>query len=125
MFHISVHDFITKFIDTLVPLYCGGFTEEPVRIIVPLEEQNITEGQPVMLECQLSKPDRTATWLKDGEEITSDKHVELSVDGVFQRLVIHNSVLDDEAEYTVRIGDESSSAPLWVEGVLCICISSA
>ena len=39
------------------------------------------------------------------------------VDGCRHKLVIHDAHLKDAAEYTVNIGDESSSANLEVEGI--------
>ena len=69
-----------------------------------------------MLECKLSRPDADVTWYKDGKEITSGDNVEIVVDGKWRRLRIPTCALDDEAEYSVVVGNESSRAMLWVEG---------
>ena len=69
-----------------------------------------------MLECKLSRPDADVTWYKDGKEITPDDNVEIVVDGKWRRLRIKTCALDDEAEYSVIVGNESSRAMLWVEG---------
>ena len=70
-----------------------------------------------MLECKLSRPDAKVTWYKDGKEIIPDDNHEITVDGNWQRLKIASCVLDDEAEYSVVVGKESSRAMLWVEGM--------
>ena len=69
-----------------------------------------------MLECKLSRPDADVTWYKDGKEISPDDNIEIVVDGKWRRLRIKTCALDDEAEYSVIVGNESSRAMLWVEG---------
>ena len=83
---------------------------------MPLKETTVTEEEAVTMECQLSKPDRKVTWYKDGKEITPDDRVEITVEGTFHRLTIKKSYVEDEAEYTVKIKDQSTTAMLWVEG---------
>lgn len=74
-----------------------------------------------MLECKLSRPDAKVTWYKDGKELIPDDGHEIIVDKSWRRLKIPACVLDDEAEYSVVVGDETSRAMLWVEGT---CLGS-
>ena len=67
------------------------------------------------LECKLSRP-AELKWFKDEQEITADEHFDITVDGSVHKLTLKNTVLEDEAEYTVRVGDLSSKATLWIEG---------
>lgn len=99
--------------------------EGAVKFIMPLQETSTVEHQVVTMECQLSRPDQKVTWLKNGQEITPDDTHEVSVDGTFHRLTLKDTVTDDEAEYTVTLGDDSTSAKLFVEGKShsCICES--
>ena len=69
------------------------------------------------LECQLSKANVDVTWLKDGKPVTADdKHI-IQVEESWHRLTLPSVGLDEEAEYTVQIGDQSTKAMLWVEGM--------
>lgn len=90
-------------------------TEIPVEILKPLKDVTVTEGQPFTLECELSKPDVPVRWLKDGELLASDR-CKLIVDSCVHRLEMPQSVLDDEADYTIEVRDKSSKCMVLVEG---------
>ena len=83
---------------------------------LPLKDTVIKESETVTLECQLSKPDQKVTWYRNGKAITPDEHIAISADGVMHTLTINNSVLEDGAEYSVKCGDQTTSAKLTVEG---------
>ena len=42
------------------------------------------------------------------------------VDGCDHKMTIHDAILDDDAEYTVKIGDQSTTGRLNVEGKFCV-----
>ena len=71
-----------------------------------------------MLHAEVSKPDAAGTWFKDELEIIPkvDKKYDASVSGTVHELTIHDVSPDDQAEYTLEIGDESTTAVLKVEG---------
>ena len=96
-------------------------TEESLEIIVPLKEQETTEGVTVTLTCKVNKPNVTATWYKEGVPVTSSDRCVLKVDGDTHTLTLPEADLEDEAEYTIKLGDKSSTALLLVEG-LCACL---
>ena len=85
--------------------------------IVPLKDITVTEHEEVTMQCSISKPDRELTWFKDGEEIAPiDARIKIMVDGCDHKIVLHDAQLDDDAEYTVKIGDQSTTGRLHVEG---------
>ena len=55
-------------------------------------------------------------WLRDGEQITLADGYDIVVDGTKHKLVIRRASLDDEAEYTVMVGNNESSTMVFVEG---------
>ena len=74
------------------------------------------ESQTAILETQASLPNRESKWLKNGNPIKTGGRFEITVDETFHRLVINDAQLDDEAEYTVVVGNQQTSGTLFVEG---------
>ncbi len=74
-----------------------------------------------MFECELSKPDMPAKWLKDYEPFTPREGIKITCDGAIHRLVIEAGILDDEADYTISVDNKSSKAMLLVEGRRPFC----
>jgi hypothetical protein len=89
--------------------------ELPVEIVKPLKNQNLTEGDKLVLEAELSKPNYPVTWKKDGKPLRNGKFVKLSVDECVHRLVIDEADLEDEAKYSIHASDKSSNALVLVE----------
>ena len=88
----------------------------PVTFTTPLYDITLPEGDNVMLKCVTSKPEKVQ-WFKNGKKITKpSKRIQLRDDGPEHTLVIDKSELDDGAEYTAKIGDESTTGKLKVEG---------
>lgn len=93
--------------------------ELPVHITVPLKpEEKISEGETAVLHAEVSKPDVAGTWFKDDLEIIPkvDKKYDAAVSGTVHELTIHDVSADDQAEYTLEIREESTTAVLKVEG---------
>lgn len=88
----------------------------PALIRVPLEETTTTEGDTVTLTCELSKPAPESAWFKDDLEVLPDDHYKVTTEGKALGLTIHEVGPEDEAEYTVEIGELSSTALLHVKG---------
>ena len=92
-------------------------SEEVVNILSPLEDKTINEMETVTFECEVSKSRAKVTYLKDGKEIEETDRVKITAQGTVRRLTISDSVLDDQAEYTVKVTSNlSTSAKLTVEG---------
>ena len=77
------------------------------------------EKKTVTMECQVSKPDKKVTWYKEGQPITADENTEIIVDGCTHKLILHNTKMDDQAEYTAKVNGENTTAMLYVEGYCC------
>jgi hypothetical protein len=91
--------------------------EKPLKITKPLNDKyNCMEGDTLTLICEVNKPGVIAMWLKDGEQITVTDGYEITVDGCRHILTIPDATLDDEAEYTVMIGNEESTGLVLIEG---------
>ncbi|KAH9498303.1 hypothetical protein Btru_006488 [Bulinus truncatus] len=90
-------------------------TDTPLVIIQPLNEADVTEGESITLTCKVNKSDVKARWFKDGAEIYPSENLILKVDGDTHTLTIPRANLEDEAEYTIKLEDKSSTALLLVE----------
>ena len=87
------------------------------RIVEPLKEKTAVKGdEKVTLECVASEENVESTWFRDDFEILPDDKYKLRAEGAKHELTIHDVTLEDEGEYTVEIGEDASSAMLWVEG---------
>ena len=93
-----------------------SITELPVEFTRPLSDGRVLEKDTVSLECEVSKPNKTVTWLKNGEVITPSDRFEVRVEGTKHFLTIRNANLDDDAKYTVKIDAVECSAQLTVDG---------
>ena len=96
-------------------------TAAAVTIVSQLKETSSLEHAIVTLQCELSKSNQKGTWLKNGKEIEPDDRHQITVNGTIQLLTIKDTNLaEDDAEYTLRIGDNSTTAHLHIEGELLI-----
>ena len=69
------------------------------------------------MTAEASQPNAESAWFKDEFELLpEDSKFDMTVEGVAHSLTIQDAEPKDEAEYTVAIGDDTSSAMLWVEG---------
>ncbi len=94
------------------------FSEIPVSFTVPLQDKECFVEEEVTLTCEMNKPDQKVQWLKNGKVIKADKRTKITVKGTVHTLTYPKSALDDTAEYTVKLGDLTTSGKLTVKGVL-------
>ena len=92
--------------------------ESPVKITKPLKDKKVKEQETVTFECELSRPGKEVTWLCNGKPVTLDERVKVTCDGKKHSLTFAKAVMDDDAKYTIKIGDIESTAKLTVEGKL-------
>ncbi|XP_062852863.1 obscurin-like protein 1a [Trichomycterus rosablanca] len=72
------------------------------------EKQKTTmELDPVVLHCELSRPDATARWFKDGVEILQNDNITIQAKGTMRRLIIRSAQLADAGSYTCQAGEHS------------------
>lgn len=82
----------------------------------PLTDVEVKESETATLECEVSKPDQPASWTKAGKPITAGGRVEIVTEGTIHRLIIKDAKLEDQAEYSISVGDKTSQASVFVEG---------
>lgn len=99
-----------------VKFYIHLLLAAPLQFLIPLEEATVPEGQSVTFSCETSDDLAPATWYKDGKEIVPSDHMIIESKGKVHKLIIPKANIDDRAEYTVKVKDKTSKAPLFVEG---------
>ena len=102
-------------------MICACLTELPVEFITPLGDHTVVEKQSITLECEVSKPDRQATWMRAGTVLEPSDRIEIRVEGTKHFLTIKNCTLEDEAMYTIKVEEAESTGKLLVEGQFMLC----
>ena len=98
-------------------LFSLAHTEHPAVFTKPLTDQTCQECANVSFTCQLSKPNKKVSWYMGEAEVTPNEKYTVTVDGCTHTLTLKNVQMDEtNAEFTAKIGDESSSAKLTVNG---------
>lgn len=91
-------------------------SERPAGITKPLEDQQATPGEDVVLSCELSRAGTSVRWLKDGKAIRKSQKYDLVTEGTRATLVVRAVSLKDSGEYTCETEASKSTASLRVEG---------
>ncbi|XP_076712375.2 obscurin isoform X14 [Callospermophilus lateralis] len=89
--------------------------ERPVDIMKPLEDQQATLGEDVVLTCELSRAGTPVRWLKDGKAIRESQKYKLLREGTRAVLVVHGASLKDSGTYTCETDVSKSTARLRVD----------
>ncbi|XP_062862340.1 obscurin-like protein 1 isoform X2 [Trichomycterus rosablanca] len=87
-----------------------SITEPPVRIVSPSQSQMELcqqTSERMVLSCEISRPNATVRWYRDGLEVEENPNLILEVDGVYRRLIIPETTVDDSAEYVCDTADDS------------------
>lgn len=74
------------------------------------------ELDPVVLTCELSRPDAPALWFKDGVAILQSENITIQSEGTMKRLIIRSAGLEDAGTYTCQAGDQSMSFSVNIKG---------
>ena len=90
--------------------------EAPAIFTVPLKDTSVTEKKSVTLTCEVTKPCKKVKWFKNGKPIKSEKGLKISSKDKSHSLSIAKCSQQDEGEYTIQMGEESSTAKLFVDG---------
>ncbi|TRY90337.1 hypothetical protein DNTS_015230 [Danionella cerebrum] len=91
-------------------------TEAPVRIISPSESEVeicILSSERLVLSCEISRADAEVCWFCDGMEVEENENLKLEDDGLYRRLVIPYTCIEDSAEYVCETADDSVT--FWVK----------
>ncbi|KAM6148397.1 obscurin [Erethizon dorsatum] len=89
--------------------------ERPVAIVKPLEDQQATPGEDVVLSCELSRAGAPVRWLKDEKPIHKGQKYDLLSEGTQAVLVVRGASLRDSGEYVCETDAAKSTARLHVE----------
>ncbi|XP_043943706.1 myosin-binding protein C, slow-type isoform X16 [Protopterus annectens] len=71
----------------------------PLRIIQPLTDMTVKLGDEINLKCEISE-NISGRWYKNAQIIQSSDRVKMYHKGRIHRLIIMNSLVDDEGDYT-------------------------
>ncbi|XP_053554191.1 obscurin-like protein 1 isoform X2 [Bombina bombina] len=85
-------------------------SEPPVTILpsrCSSSELHVTEGDPLCIECEVSRSNAVVLWLKDGQKVISDGHLSIEEQGT-QRILRFNSAQPEHAgQYKCDAGTDS------------------
>uniref|UniRef100_A0A8C2A311 Obscurin like cytoskeletal adaptor 1a n=1 Tax=Cyprinus carpio TaxID=7962 RepID=A0A8C2A311_CYPCA len=72
-------------------------------------QKSAMELDPVVLTCELSRPDEPANWFKDGVAVLQSDNITIQSEGTMKRLIIRSAALPDAGTYTCQAGDQTMS----------------
>ncbi|KAM8745978.1 obscurin isoform 6-T7 [Acanthopagrus schlegelii] len=86
--------------------------EKPVHIFRDLLNVKAVPGEDAELSCEITKPDTTIRWLKDGHLVRQSPKYEMSVEKNLAKLVIKNATIRDSGDYCCEAEGVASHAKL-------------
>ncbi|XP_059559930.1 titin isoform X1 [Myotis daubentonii] len=81
-----------------------------------IKDIKVLEKKRAMFECEVSEPDITVQWMKDGQELQIEDRIKIQKEKYVHRLLIPSTRMSDAGQYTVVAGGNMSTANLFVEG---------
>lgn len=91
-------------------------SEKPVHIFRDLLNVKAVPGEDAELSCEITKPDASIRWLKDGHLIRLSPKYEMSVEKNLAKLVIKNATIRDSGDYCCEAEGVASRAKLEIRG---------
>ncbi|XP_076198913.1 obscurin-like protein 1 [Aptenodytes patagonicus] len=88
--------------DSIIFFVTVEVPEPPVTIVGStgaVEHRCLVAGEDLVLACELSWPDATVRWLRDGQEVQPGERVQVEARGVLRQLTIHGAQPDDSGCY--------------------------
>lgn len=80
-----------------------------------LKDVNIISGETAQFTVELSKGDAVLQWFKNNKPITFNERIILEIDGKQQKLIINQAKLEDAADYSCALNEQTSKAKLIVQ----------
>ncbi|XP_019409093.1 PREDICTED: obscurin-like protein 1 [Crocodylus porosus] len=80
-----------------------------VRIVAVPEAQRVQTlpaGLPLLLECEVSRPDAPVHWLKDGEAVPGGDAITIQAEGCMRRLLVRSACPLHSGTYACDTGDD-------------------
>ncbi|XP_060033624.1 titin isoform X1 [Erinaceus europaeus] len=81
-----------------------------------IKDIKVLEKKRALFECEVSEPDITVQWMKDGQELQLVDRIKVQKEKYVHRLLIPSTRMSDAGKYTVVAGGNMSTANLSVEG---------
>ncbi|XP_077390337.1 obscurin [Festucalex cinctus] len=88
--------------------------ERPVHIFRDLLNVKTVPGEDAELSCEITKPEVTIHWLKNGHLIRQSHKYRMSVEKNLARLIVKNTTIRDSGEYCCQADGVASRAKLEV-----------
>jgi len=87
-----------------------------VRVFRDMLNVKATPGEDPELSCEITKPDATVKWLKNGRIIRVSPKYEMTQKDYLVKLIIHNAAIMDSGEYCCEADGIATRARLDVRG---------
>ncbi|XP_049740129.1 myosin-binding protein C, slow-type isoform X2 [Elephas maximus indicus] len=71
---------------------------KPLKVLTPLTDQTVNLGQEICLKCEISE-NITGKWTKNGLPVQESDRLKIIHKGRIHKLVIANSLVEDEGDY--------------------------
>ena len=81
-----------------------------MRIVSPSQSQMELcqqTSERMVLSCEISRPNAIVRWYRDGLEVEENQNLLIEEDGVYRRLIIPKTTVQDSAEYVCDTADDS------------------
>ncbi|XP_058246255.1 obscurin [Hemibagrus wyckioides] len=88
--------------------------EKPIRVFRDMLNVKAVPGEDPELSCEITKPEVTIKWLKNGRLIRSNSKYEMIQKGYLVTLIIHNVTVKDSGEYCCEADGIATRARLEV-----------
>ena len=86
---------------------------------MPLVNQEVTEGNSVVLRCELNKPAPSVEWRRGGQLLKHGDKYQMRKKELQVEMKIADLSLDDSGVYTCICGEQSTKARISVNGEYC------
>lgn len=86
-------------------------TAEPAQILEKAKSVDVTEKDPVTLECVVAgTPELKVKWLKDGKQIVPSRYFSMSFENNVASFRIQSVMKQDSGQYTFKVENDFGSS---------------
>uniref|UniRef100_A0A672MDI5 Obscurin like cytoskeletal adaptor 1a n=1 Tax=Sinocyclocheilus grahami TaxID=75366 RepID=A0A672MDI5_SINGR len=97
-------------------MYTCQAGDQTMSFSLSRSNKSAMELDPVVLTCELSRPDEPAYWFKDGVAVLQSDNITIQSEGTMKRLIIRSAALPDAGMYTCQAGDQTMSFSVNIKG---------
>lgn len=87
------------------------------------EKLEAFEGEPIVLEIEVSRANAEVKWRLDGREVQESSNVTVTKDGLVRRLTVRSPAAEDSGKYTCDAVDDKIDFQVQVSGERCKVVS--